>query len=211
MSGSENFLERWSRLKREGEDAPAAPVEERHASLPSSPEQESSSPETEAPSAEPADLSELPSLESISAETDVRGFLRPGVPADMTRAALRRAWSSDPAIRDFIGLVENGQDFNDPDAIPGFGRIAADEVSRLLGQAIGAEPPEAFLAKLAAEPPAPRQEQEISSETTASAPAVQEVVDAPIDVSDDAADAAAASDDPDILHRNIDVASQDKK
>ena len=37
---------------------------------------------------------------SITAATDIRAFLAPGVPAELTRAALRRAWTADPAIRD---------------------------------------------------------------------------------------------------------------
>ena len=56
----------------------------------------------------PFDIASLPPIESIDADTDVTAFLRPGVPPDLTRAALRRAWSTDPAIRDFVGLVENG-------------------------------------------------------------------------------------------------------
>jgi hypothetical protein len=52
---------------------------------------------------------------------DVTQFLRAGVPAELTRAALRRTWATDPAIRDFIGIAENQWDFNDPNAIPGFG------------------------------------------------------------------------------------------
>ena len=55
----------------------------------------------------------------------------------MTRAALRRAWTSDPAIRDFVGLVENGWDFNDPSAMAGFGAITADEVAQLASKIIG--------------------------------------------------------------------------
>jgi hypothetical protein len=54
------------------------------------------------------------------------------VPADLTRAALRRAWSSDPTIRDFVGLSENSWDFNAPGAIPGFGPIDKEEVARLV-------------------------------------------------------------------------------
>src|SRR5262245_31602247 len=53
------------------------------------------------------DLSTLPSLDSITAETDIRVFLQKGVPPHLTRAALRRAWSADPNIRDFIGIAEN--------------------------------------------------------------------------------------------------------
>jgi hypothetical protein len=83
------------------------------------------------------DLADLPAIDSIAANTDVTAFLRPGVPADLTRAALRRAWTSDPAIRDFVGLVENGWDFNDPSAMAGFGTITAEEVAQLASKIIG--------------------------------------------------------------------------
>ena len=39
-------------------------------------------------------------------------------------------------------MVENGWDFNDPNAIPGFGPIAAGDVARLLAQVIDAPPAE---------------------------------------------------------------------
>jgi hypothetical protein len=71
----------------------------------------------------PFDLSSLPPIDSIVANTDIAAFLRAGVPAELTSAALRRAWTSDPAIRDFIGIAENQWDFNDPNAIPGFGPL----------------------------------------------------------------------------------------
>src|SRR5207253_3315872 len=38
-------------------------------------------------------------------------------------AALRRAWVSDPVIRDFIGIAENQWDFTNPTTIPGFGPL----------------------------------------------------------------------------------------
>lgn len=144
MSEPENFLERWSKRKlAKGE--PAAP--EQDAGVPQA-EQDKEAPapagEANAPNAAPEgeafDIASLPSIESIGANTDVTAFLRPGVPADLTRAALRRAWSSDPAIRDFVGLVENGWDFNDPNAMGGFGPIGAGEAARLLAQAMGELP-----------------------------------------------------------------------
>lgn len=142
MSEPENFLERWSRRKQasaEPAQAPAAKAEKEDTAA------------TQAAPAEPSeakpaafDSAELPSIESIGADTDVRGFLQPGVPPDLTRAALRRAWSSDPAIRDFVGLVENGWDFNDPNAMHGFGSITPEEVARLLTQSAAlTEPPTA--------------------------------------------------------------------
>jgi Protein of unknown function (DUF3306) len=144
MSEPENFLERWSRRKQQASvepgQAPAANAEKDEASA--------AAPATPVEPGEPKpaafDIAELPSIESIGADTDVRGFLQPGVPPELTRAALRRAWSSDPAIRDFVGLVENGWDFNDPNAMHGFGPITPEEVARLLTQSVTlTEPPPA--------------------------------------------------------------------
>src|SRR5205807_7618308 len=83
------------------------------------------------------DRMQLPSIESITAESDISAFLAPGVPAELTRAALRRAWSVDPKIRDFVGLAENAWDFNTPGAIPGFGPLEmTDELRRHIAQLI---------------------------------------------------------------------------
>jgi hypothetical protein len=147
MSEPENFLERWSKRKL-AKAEPAAP-EQKEIAPPTEKEIDPAAPVAsgDAPNAatakiedKPFDLASLPPIESISANTDVTAFLRAGVPADLTRAALRRAWSSDPAIRDFVGLVENGWDFNDPNAMAGFGPIGADEAARLLAQAMGELP-----------------------------------------------------------------------
>jgi hypothetical protein len=138
------FLQRWSRLKRDAADSTrqqdnaAPPPETNEASAaPAAGEQDA------APHADAFDPAALPSLESIDANTDVRDFLKAGVPAELTRAALRRAWSADPAIRDFVGLVENGWDFNAADAMPGFGSVSAEEVARLLAQVAGESPQQA--------------------------------------------------------------------
>jgi hypothetical protein len=80
------------------------------------------------------DAPRLPSIESIGAGSDIRPFLAPGVPAHLMRAALRRAWSTDPAIRDFIGLSENSWDFNGPDGVPGFGSLTTDGPGQLLAR-----------------------------------------------------------------------------
>lgn len=143
MTEPENFLERWSKRKlAKGEPEIAAHEE-------NPPRAEENEPATSVPIAgndagapqdKGLDLGSLPPIESIGADTDVTAFLRPGVPPELTRAALRRAWSTDPAIRDFVGLVENGWDFNDPQAMGGFGPIDAGEVARLAGQIIGALP-----------------------------------------------------------------------
>ncbi len=83
------------------------------------------------------DPATLPPIESITALSDITAFLRAGVPADLTRAALRRVWTADPAIRDFVGLAENAWDFTDPDAMPGFGPLeSTDEVRRMIAQVV---------------------------------------------------------------------------
>lgn len=149
---SEDFLARWSRRKRAAETGHETGHETSHAaeqaeprrSIPSDSASPAGTPERREPEArqqddEPFDLSSLPPLESITAETDVTAFLRKGVPPDLTRAALRRAWVSDPAIRDFIGLAENSWDFNDPNAIPGFGPLdqTPEQVRRMVAELFG--------------------------------------------------------------------------
>src|SRR5262249_8975021 len=146
MTEPENFLERWSKRKiaeRDQTTADKTTADKRTADDRASGGDQTSAivptpSDATAPSGETFDLTQLPSIDSIVANTDVTAFLRPGVPSELTRAALRRAWSSDPAIRDFIGLVENGWDFNDPSAMPGFGPISPEEVARLTAQIISA-------------------------------------------------------------------------
>jgi hypothetical protein len=64
----------------------------------------------------------------------MRDFLRPDVPEELRHEALRRAWAADPGVRDFVELLENGWDFNDPNAMAGFGPIETGEVARLMAQ-----------------------------------------------------------------------------
>jgi hypothetical protein len=61
----------------------------------------------------------------IVADTDMQQFMHEAVPEEVTRAALRSAWTADPAVRDFVGIAENQWDFNDHASIPGFGPIEA--------------------------------------------------------------------------------------
>lgn len=135
MSEPENFLARWSRRKRAGPvEEPAAkdPAVEKKEELPA---EEVSSAQTRREGETPAfDLSRLPPIESIVAGTDIRPFLAPGVPVELTRAALRRAWTTDPGIRDFIGLSENAWDFTKAGPT-GFGPLLPiDDVKKLLAE-----------------------------------------------------------------------------
>jgi len=141
MSDEEGFLARWSRRKRAAESDTR---DETNAA--ETPKVETTAPpaagdESEAGAAEAAvDPASLPPIESIGPESDIREYLKTGVPAELTRAALRRAWSADPAIRDFVGLQENSWDFNAPGGESGFGLLSSEEAKRLF--ALMTEEPE---------------------------------------------------------------------
>lgn len=146
MSEPENFAARWARLKREtaGEkkktDAAQSGQQPRDAETPAAAEQGAkvAPPKAGKPPEPPLDPASLPPIESITAQSDIKAFLQSGVPEDLTRAALRRAWSADPAIRDFIGIAENQWDFTDPTAMPGFGPLeTTDDIRQLVSQAMG--------------------------------------------------------------------------
>jgi hypothetical protein len=83
----------------------------------------------------------VPPIESIAADSDIRAFLAPGVPPELTRAALRRAWTADPDIRNFVGLADYDWDFNAPGSMAGFGSLEmTDELRRVAAQIIGPAP-----------------------------------------------------------------------
>ena len=139
----EGFLSRWSRRKRavvEGrapeEAPPPAPLEAKPEALPAEPEDE-------------FDLASLPPIESLTIESDFKAFLHRKVPLELRSAALRRAWSLDPAIRDFIGPADYAWDFNAPDGVPGFALELGGDAMKLLSHALGLDAP---VPKPAAEP-----------------------------------------------------------
>ena len=146
MTDPEDFLSRWSRRKRDArtevkDDRAAAdlPKQDQAGATPAA-EQGATSPQpprSDAQDAKPEnvfDLSKLPSLDSIGPSTDIRMFMQPGVPEALSRAALRRAWSADPGIRDFIGLSENSWDFTASDGMHGFGDLDPADAKRMLAQ-----------------------------------------------------------------------------
>jgi hypothetical protein len=179
MAGDdEGFLARWSRRKHEAETAAPEPAEPTTA--PEGPDHP--------PTSEPPDIADivakLPSIEEITATTDIRAFLAPGVPSELRLAALRRAWSTDPAIRDFIGLAENQWDFNAPDGVPGFGSLVdPDEVRRLLAKVVGGDDTEASPSSTQNEAPTDPQSvaqiapvrEELNASDPATEPAVADV------------------------------------
>jgi hypothetical protein len=148
MSDDTDFLARWSRRKHH-----AATDKIRQPKSESTPDDIVSGASAALAQGENRllfDPASLPAIESIGAESNIRAFLEAGVPGDLARAALRRVWSLDPAIRDFVGLSENSWDFNAPGAMAGFGPIGGEEVGRLLTRLLGE--PDAVTA--AVHPPA---------------------------------------------------------
>ncbi|MBX9775384.1 MAG: DUF3306 domain-containing protein [Xanthobacteraceae bacterium] len=151
MNDPENFLTRWSRRKREEAAEPDRASDEKDVqggSEATAAEQSAGDapplPATGDNPAEPEfDLSTLPPIETIVAETDIRAFLRPGVPAELRLAALRRAWVADPKVRDFVGLNDYDFDFHTPGAIPGFGALEmTDELRQEVARMISGWQPE---------------------------------------------------------------------
>jgi hypothetical protein len=236
MNDPENFLTRWSRRKRTAADEPARAEgdDEREHDVPEAPRAErvvdnvTSSTSVDAGPAPPAfDLSTLPSIESITAETDIRAFLAPGVPAEMRLAALRRAWAADPKVRDFVGLNDYDFDFHTPGAIPGFGPLEmTDELRREVLRIVGALQPEPKPEPQPATPPtavatasepeapkAPVQLPETTEETNAAprlaVPAATDDAGACLDQSD--RDQDEVTSDQAVTQRNKDsIAAQQK-
>src|SRR5215472_10784740 len=146
MSEPENFIARWSRRKREAaEDAEAtkssaAPDAAAEGAHPSEDQSDTALGRSDARRSPEAafDPTKLPPIETMTAESDITAFLAPGVPPELTRAALRRAWAADPKIRDFIGLSENSWDFNAPGAMTGFGSLEmTDELRQQIARMVG--------------------------------------------------------------------------
>ncbi|HEV7369167.1 DUF3306 domain-containing protein [Arenibaculum sp.] len=117
------FLGRWARLKaetrmREAEaEAEAAPAEADAA--------------CEVPE-EAFDPESLPPLESLGADSDYAAFLAKGVPKALRNAALRRAWSTDPVIRDYRTPADYDWDFN----APGYAALRPGDDPRKLVEAM---------------------------------------------------------------------------
>ena len=136
MGNDADFLARWSRRKHDAATDKIKQAKQIETS-------DSAASETDPASLEsgenilPFNPASLPAIESVGAESNIRAFLKTGVPDDLARAALRRVWSLDPAIRDFVGLSENSWDFNAAGAMAGFGPIDGEEVGRLLTRLLG--------------------------------------------------------------------------
>jgi hypothetical protein len=150
MAEDEGFLGRWSRLKQQDRAAPKA--EPAGPPDPAAP--------VEPAAAEPAeeiDLAALPPIETLGVDSDYTPFLKPGVPAELQRRALRRAWVTDREIADFRAPADYDWNFN----APGYGALwPTDNVAEMLqrlalgdAQPAAEAPPSAEAAVAAVAPP----------------------------------------------------------
>lgn len=122
-AGSDDIFARWSRRKQAVRESEIRP-----------PDDEEGASEAVAPQADAEAAEQLPRLEDLTAESDLSAFLREGVPKALKSAALRKMWSLDPAIRDYIGPSECAWNFNEPGSMAGFGPLddAGDHVAAFL-------------------------------------------------------------------------------
>ncbi len=194
MSGGEEdgFLSRWSRRKRaleRGEElAEPAPTEpEAHVAQEVACAVEPAAPVIAEPAFDPASL---PPIHTLEASSDFTPFFKAGVPSALRHAALRRAWTADPLIRDYMGSLDYGWDFNTPGGLPlGFSNTLAETgeaLRKLISQAIGeiepeeekppelaldAAPPEPLMVEDMQEEPPPEQQIRLSEATPTPLPA----------------------------------------
>lgn len=131
----EPFLARWARRKR---DAQGQPAEARREEPIADPARSGGGPASadvrETAEAPELDLSKLPKVDELTAESDISAFLDKRVPQLLRNAALSRMWSLDPTIRDFIEVAENQWNWNVPGGAPFYEEMLS--VPGELGQAV---------------------------------------------------------------------------
>ena len=146
---SSDFLSRWSQRKREvadadrtaaagtdaGHDAEAASVSLEQAASDDALEASVDAPITA------EELAALPDPEDLTAASDMTAFLRKGVPASLRNRAMRRLWSLDPAIRDYVGDARDyAWDWNVPGGVPVSGPLSATtDVKQMVKDIFGRE------------------------------------------------------------------------
>lgn len=132
-----NFLSRWSQRKREAKLQDTSTTVEK-----STEETEAQAGLTaEGAAEEMFDLSSLPKLEDITEVTDITVFLRKGVPESLRNAALRKAWASDSAIRNYVNpALDYAYDWNTPGGVPGNSELeAGTDIAKMVRQIMGGD------------------------------------------------------------------------
>lgn len=112
------FLSRWSRRKAEVREQERTPK----------PASESLEPVVEPETEVEFDPATLPSIDSLTADSDFSVFLKKGVPSALRNAALRKLWVTEPSVVNYQALVEYNWDFT----APGYGDLLpTDDVAKI--------------------------------------------------------------------------------
>lgn len=96
MGNEEGFLNRWSRRKLAGEDEAEVPEKE-------VPEEKDARADGGDEPAQPHPTEDI-DIDSLTADSDFTVFMAKGVPAAIKRKALRKLWTTDPALAGLDGL-----------------------------------------------------------------------------------------------------------
>jgi hypothetical protein len=108
---SEDFLSRWSRLKRTGGEAPAKPQPAVSQEGPQRPVAAAQ------PAASPAPPPPLPPIDSLEPGADISQFMQAQVDEGLKRQALKKLLQ-DPRFNVMDGLDVYIADFSEPDPLP---------------------------------------------------------------------------------------------
>ena len=114
MTDEPEFLRRWSRRKqaaRQGVADESVEAEERTDDDGISDEGDAAD-AADSPAADPEAL-DLPDIDSLTAESDFKPFLKDGVPKELKNQALRKLWRVNPAFGQLDGLNDYDGDFTD--------------------------------------------------------------------------------------------------
>ncbi|MBI3916439.1 MAG: DUF3306 domain-containing protein [Betaproteobacteria bacterium] len=160
----EDFLRRWSRLKREAKEQPPAATSARQ------PVQKADTPPPE-----------LPPVEKLTLESDFRGFFHPQVDENLRRAALKKLFS-DPHFNVMDRLDVYIDDYSKSDPLPAAMLAQLKQAQKILDWArekpADAERTEAGSAE---QPPAAANAQQIASAESDASVAPVVTPDAPGD------------------------------
>ncbi len=180
-------LKRWSRVKREAARAerPAVASPAAEASAVAAPPAATAT-VASAPATEPAPL---PSVESLTFDSDFTAFLRPQVDEGVKREALKKLFS-DPRFNVMDGLDVYIDDYTKPDLLaPDIARALADACSILEPPASAAD---AASSAVAANAGAPAPEQRDAAAASASPPAQIEAETPPSEAPEQAREPVSA-------------------
>jgi len=114
----EPFLQRWSRRKADAAkpavddaDPDTADADVQTASLGNAPLTRTGDKGADGEEATEIDLSALPDLDSLGADSDFSVFMQNGIPEELQKRALQKLWQLDPSFGHIDGLLEYGEDF----------------------------------------------------------------------------------------------------